>query len=99
MSNCRLSPLARRDLREIHDYIARSSPATAARFIEFLLEKGQMLARWPDLGERRDDLAPGIRCFTARGYVFLYRCTREGIEMVRVVSGSRDIDALFEHDK
>jgi toxin ParE1/3/4 len=54
------------------------------------------LALFPDLGERRDDLAASLRCFAVGGYAIVYRPSGAGIEIVRVVSGARDIEALFD---
>ena len=98
MSRYFLSPQARVDLIEIHDYIAADSPRAAKRFIDTLREKCELLARFPELGERRDDLYPSLRCFSVHNYAILYRSIEEGIDIVRVVSGWRDIDALFRSD-
>ena len=98
MRHCYFSPKARQDVREIHDYIAGDSATAAARFTGFLIEKCKLLAGNQDLGERREDLAPSVRCFSARGYVFLYRPIDDGIEVVRIVHGARNIDALFGLD-
>lgn len=95
MSRCRFSPEARRDLQEIHDYIARDNPAAARGFIGFLEEKCDKLASAPEMGERREDLAAGLRCFSAGRYAIFYRFAEGGVEIVRVVSGARDFDALF----
>jgi toxin ParE1/3/4 len=50
-------------------------------------EKCNMLAKWPEMGERREDLAPGLRFFSVGRYVILYRPIDEGIQLVRVLRG------------
>ena len=45
---------------------------------------------WPELGEN-------VRFFSVRKtHVILYRPAEDGIELVRIVSGARDIPSLFE---
>ena len=51
-----------------------------------------MLCRNPELGERRYDLGPELRCFALGTYVIIYRTA---VEIARVISGYRDLDALF----
>lgn len=98
MSRCEFSPRARRDLHEIRDYIARDSPRAAAEFTDFLEERCRSLAKFPEMGQRCEQLTQALRCFTAGNYVIFYRPIDDGIEVVRVVSGARDIRSLFEPD-
>ena len=44
----------------------------------------------------RDELAEGLRSFAVGRYVIFYRPISEGVEIVRVLHGSRDIDAIFQ---
>jgi toxin ParE1/3/4 len=48
----RLTSQAARDLREIVAYIARDNPAAAERFGLTLVEKAELLKRFPFLGKR-----------------------------------------------
>jgi len=43
----------------------------------------------------RDELAPGLRSLPVGNYVVFYRGREGGIEVIRVLHGARDIDALF----
>jgi toxin ParE1/3/4 len=45
----------------------------------------------------RPDLGAGILGFPVEDYVIFYRQVSTGIEVVRVLHGARDIEALF-HD-
>ena len=90
------SPTARRDLSGIWDFIARDNPTAADKLLSEIDSKCQMLAGNPQLGEQWPELGDGIRFFTIRKtWVILYRSTTTGIDLVRVLHGSRDIPSLF----
>jgi toxin ParE1/3/4 len=95
MARYRLRPEAEADLEGIGDYIAKDNPARAASFVRELKAACQRLAETPGMGVARDKLRPGLRMFPVRGYLIFYTPTDEGIEVVRVFSGARDLDALF----
>jgi len=95
MGRFRLAHLAKADLAEIHCYIARDKPHAADRQIARFFEKFKMLAAQPMMGELRPELGPDVRSFAAGSYVIFYRPMVGGVEIARVVSGFRDIAALF----
>jgi toxin ParE1/3/4 len=47
------------------------------------------------MGQLRDDLRPDLRTFAAESYVILYYAMKEGIEVVGVVHGAQDIEAML----
>ena len=55
-----------------------------------------MLARHPQMGRRRDALGPGVRSFTVGDYLIFYLARNRDIVVVRVLSGYRDLDSLFD---
>ncbi len=91
-------PRAKTDLAEIWDYIADDSEARADAFIETIDRKFRALAGQPNMGRARDELETGLRSFPVGRYVIFYRPTPEGIEIVRVLHGARDLDALLYPD-
>lgn len=93
MSRCRFSPEARADLQEIADFIARDTPSRALPFVRELRARCLTLAAMPYSGQPRHDLQPELRSRPAGAYVIFYRPAPGGIEVVRVLHGSRDIDA------
>lgn len=95
MSRVIFSPLAEADLNEILDYIARDKPRAAVKFVAKLRETCYMLCAHPEMGQSRPELAPNLRSFSAGSYLIIYRTVSEGVEIARVVSGYRDIEALF----
>ena len=95
MSGFRVSRKAVADLDEIWRFIARDSVERADRFTDHLASKYSLLAEFPLIGQNRDDLAPGVRSLPVGNYLIFYRATSKPIEIVRVLHGARDLDALF----
>jgi toxin ParE1/3/4 len=91
-------PRAKSDLVEIWDYIADDSEARADAFVDMIDQKFLTLASNPGIGRPRDELAEDLRSFAVGRYVIFYRPIPEGVEIVRVLHGSRDIDVLFHRD-
>ena len=82
------------DLREIHDYIARDKPTAAARWVERLEEKCSRLSHRPQLGESCPEFGTQIRRSVLGRFVIYFRALADGIEVVRVVAGDREIRNL-----
>ena len=76
-------------------HIAEDSPGNARRFIERLTQKFVALGRNPMIGRARPDLRPDLRSFPYGAYLILYRAIDEGVEIVRVVHGARNLDDLI----
>lgn len=96
MKSPRLTEWAAADLDDIWLRIALDSPPNANRFIQTILDKCELLAETPRIGRPRPDLAPELRSFAVGHYLILYRSTEEGIDVVRVLHGARNIEALFK---
>ena len=88
-------PQAEADLIEIWIYIAQDSPTRADKLLDEIDEKSQTLAQSPLIGRARDELGHNIRSFPIGNYVIFYQSIEDGIEIIRVLHGARDIDALF----
>lgn len=92
-----LSAPAASDLREIHAYIAADDPAAARRILDDLRDAMHRLADLPGLGHVRDDLADEtLRVWTVHPYLVIYRPETRPLQIVRVLSGYRDIATLLE---
>ena len=96
MSEYRVSDAARSDLDEIWLYIAQDNPDAAERFVRSLVSRFPMLAGMPKMGRPREELAPRLHSFALGNYVIFYRPMDNGIEVVRVLHGTRDLPPLFE---
>jgi len=90
-----MRPRAEADLDDIWWYIAQDNPDAADRFLDELEEHCRTLAQFPKMGAPRDELAPGLRSLPVGNYLLFYLPIDDGIEIVRVLPGMRDIDALI----
>ena len=89
-------PSARDDLAEIYRFIRRDNPRRARSFVREIEEQCARLARLPGtLGTPRPQLRSDVRSFAFKGYVILFRYDSGAFEVVNVIEGHRDIDALF----
>jgi toxin ParE1/3/4 len=96
MKRYRFTPEAEKDLDEITDFIAADDPAAAYRLIDGIEAKCQALAEMPGMGRGREELAPDLRSSHVGKYIIFYRSEDEGIEVIRVIHGYRDIPKLFQ---
>jgi toxin ParE1/3/4 len=86
------------DLDDIFDYIAEDSLDRAIAFIQRLHEQMEKLANSPGIGRRRNELLSGLRSFPYGNYLILYFPQDDGVDIVRVLNGARDIEALFKDE-
>lgn len=89
-----LSRLAEADLEQIADYIARDNPLGAAAFVTEIMERCELLASSPGIGRDRSDLRPNTRSFPVGHYVVFFEAVPDGIEVLRILHGARDIRDL-----
>ena len=89
------APEADDDLIAIVDYIARDKPIAAREWLANVRSTCKMLAENPQLGEVREGFGvPGCRSFSIGRYVVFFRNSNDGIEVARVIDGSRDMRSL-----
>jgi toxin ParE1/3/4 len=91
-------PLAAADILEIWDYIAEDSLDEADLWVDKLDEKLGLLATQPLMGRARNELAAGLRSFPFGRYVIFYMPLDDGIDVVRVLHSSRDVDLTLGDD-
>ncbi len=91
-------PRARDDLAEIWDYIADDSIKQADAFIDHIDGAFRTLAAQPMMGRERNELVPGLRSFPIGRYMIFYEPLPDGVVIVRVLHGARDIDTQFESE-
>ena len=96
MSRVTRRPQAEADILEIWDFIAEDSVAEADRWVDRLDAKFELWATQPMMGRPRDELAQGLRSLTFGKYVVFFEPMLEGIDVVRVLHGLRDLEADFE---
>jgi toxin ParE1/3/4 len=95
-------PAADRDLDDQAAYLAQeASLETALRFYDAASVTFGKLARMPGIGQQRESPNPrlaGLRVWRVEGFekhLIFYRPVNEGIEIVRVLHGARDIDSIL----
>jgi toxin ParE1/3/4 len=84
------------DLIETALHIAKEDPAAANRWLDIIDQKCHLLARMPELGRKRPDLAPELRGLPVENHVIFYRRVTDGIQVIRVLHGARDLPQLFD---
>jgi toxin ParE1/3/4 len=98
MTAVRKLPQAQEDLLDIWCHIACDNPRQADHYLDLLDDKLILLASTPRIGRSHDELEPGLRGFPVDNYLIFYRQVDAGIEIVRVLHGARDLEALFWDD-
>ena len=88
----RRSPRVRLDLIDIWTYIAQDNPDAADGLLDRFEEVMGRLAERPLMGRKRPELGEALRSFPIRNYVIFYLPNDEGVEIIRILSGYRDID-------
>jgi toxin ParE1/3/4 len=74
--------------------IAQDSLDAADRFISSLEEVFERLQEMPQLGRDRSELGMDVRSYVHKNYVIFYQQVSEGVRILRVISGFRDISDL-----
>ncbi len=91
-----LSKVAEQDIDEIITYLAKESSKTALKFLDAIYDSMGKLAANPDLRHLREDLTQKpVKFWTFKWhYLVIYKPVKP-IEIVRVLSGHRDIFCLI----
>lgn len=94
-----LTAAARADLEEIAEFIRLDSPDAARRVVESLRKTMGKLARMPEIGHLREDLAPPpLRFWPVYSYLIVYLPESQPLQILRVLHGARDVRRLLESD-
>jgi plasmid stabilization system protein ParE len=92
----RLTPSAKRDINEIWDYIARDSIEAAARVLDALESAMIKLAKNPEVGHWREELADKRHRFLlVYSYLIVYRYKTKPLQIVRVLHAARDLQSIL----
>jgi toxin ParE1/3/4 len=91
-------------LDEQYLFFAQSSRDVASRYFQACRNTFELLAESPLLGALSAFSYPRLaelRVWQVRGfgkYLIFYRPVKDGIEIVRILHGARDIEALFDEE-
>ncbi len=95
MKAIRFSTDAHRDIEETASYIFDLNPVAASRFLDALDETCELLAEHPLIGRSRPTLGESLRSFPIGNYLIFYTPSPDGIDVVRVIYGGRDLPAML----
>jgi toxin ParE1/3/4 len=95
MSRYLINVVASRDLNEIADYFANNNLEAGEEFFQAFNRKCQQLVAFPNSGKSYGNIRSDLRGLSVAGYIVFYRLLDDGIEILRVVSGRRNLQDLF----
>jgi len=92
------SATAGRDLVGIIDFIAQNAGSrVAARWRRNFVDRINALSDQPYLGATDQDLGAGRRRLVLAPYLIVYEMAHsDGVHILRIIHGARDIPSLFE---
>jgi toxin ParE1/3/4 len=104
MARLSIRALADEDIDVIARFIARDNLDAGRRFYDAVAHDLDLLASNPRMGARRISRDPRLKDLRSwpvsgyRKYLVFYLAMDDGIDVVRVFHGARDIDRLMERD-
>ncbi len=96
MPKVKVAAAAEEDLKEIWARVAEHNPEAANKLIKEITRRFTILRDNPRMGREQDKLLVDLRSFTVKSYLIFYQPFEGGIEILRVVHGSRDVESIFE---
>ena len=97
MNRYLINIVASQDLAAISDYFYTHNIEAGECFLQEFSRKCKQLASFPSLGRSYADIELDLRGIPLESYIIFYRVIEDGIEIMRVVSGRRDLSNLFPH--
>ncbi len=95
MGRILLTRQAEEDLLEIWSYVADDNPAADDDLLDDIDATCAKLADATHSGRLREELAPTIRSMPVGNYVIFYRPEEDGVVVIRVLHGARDLPGLL----
>ncbi len=98
MAQVKKTHQANEDLYEIWHYIAieNQNPENAERFIDSIDKALYTLAQNTKIGSAKNEYQKGLRQFAFKKYLIFYFPLKNGIEVIRIIHGARDLGKQFE---
>jgi toxin ParE1/3/4 len=95
MNTYSFSAEALRDLDDLCEYIAQTDKRAASKIFDAIRKRARSLAQFPNMGKSYNEVSPGLRGVVVNDYIIFYYPREDGIDITRIVSGYRDLEALF----
>ncbi len=97
MDKYTLSTDALHDLKEIWEYIAVDNVVAADKVEYSLYSEFERISNTPYIGHKRDDLTDKpVRFWNLYSYQIIYNPEASPIQIIRILSGYRDIAGIME---
>jgi toxin ParE1/3/4 len=97
MSQFLIATKAMQDLRDIADYLGDISLESADRFLQEFDQRCIQLVAFPMSGKGYPQLQSDLRGIPFKDYIIFYRILENGIEIMRVIAGRRDLRSIFRN--
>jgi toxin ParE1/3/4 len=93
-----LSPEAKEDVREIREYLVSQGGRRLARYVlQEIRAAFRLLASRPEAGHLRQDLTPlPVKFWPVFSYLIVYDPAARPLDIVRVLHGRRDVEAILD---
>ena len=95
MGRVQRTAAARLDYLQIFLFVGEDNVPAAEKLVRTFDETVAILSDNPGIGPARPDLGKSLRTYPVGKYLLIYRPITDGIELVRVVQGSRNLRRLF----
>lgn len=95
------TPEAEAQLVELYGYIAAAaSPEIAARFTDGIVTYCESLSTFPNRGNRREDIRPGLRVTSYRKRVAIaFDVEADRVEIMGVFYGGQDYESALSEEE
>lgn len=98
-SRARLTRRAARDLASIWHWVTKDSGRSRAEGVlrSFAIATDR-LVELPEIGTARPQYGEGLRCLVVCPYLIFYRKEADGVTIVRIIDGRRNLETLFDNE-
>jgi len=84
------SAKAEGDLQAILQELEQANPSVADRYANEFSKKSHALAKFPELGRRRPEIAPGLHSTLVHPYIMFYRIQGDEVQILRILHERQD---------
>jgi toxin ParE1/3/4 len=96
----RLTEKAKEDLKSIGRYTEKAwGRAQRNKYLALLDERFHTLAKEPGLGRNCEEIRAGYRKFYEGRHLIFYRKVAVGIEIIRILHGSMDVETHLTEER
>ncbi len=95
MGNIYITPRARINFNEIWLFIAVDTMVAADSVYRRIMHKAQLAADNPHMGASRPELSSNARILLEGRYIIIYELNFDGISVIAVIHGMRNLDTLM----